>query len=55
MASSSGCNSLGAELNQIAAPDPRAAPNTAATWPWGSERSIVSSEAAFEKHAKVLD
>ena len=45
-ASSSGCSSLGAAANHAAAPHARALPSTAATWPCGSERSMVKTSSA---------
>ena len=47
MAINTGCNSVGAEPNQFMAPEPRALPSTAATWPWGKVRSTVKTSAAL--------
>ena len=47
MASSTGCSSSGAEPNHVDAPEPRAAPSTAATWPWGRVRSTVKTSSTL--------
>jgi len=47
IASSKGCNSLGAEPNQVEAPQPRALPSTATTWPCGKLRSTLNTSAAL--------